>query len=181
LCEGKDVSKKEHFPLPLKANKTFLHSKLLRYAVEQLKIMLNACRLFIPTTPANIKGSNSSAELRYSPYMADFIVVRQPSGSFVRVHDRFYRCLPTFRLIRPDTISDFGVSPPTNAQLVIDTYYNATSRTVNPCFSSPKPDAGGNSFLLHLTYQGSPQSVCSYECKDATKPTYGVCTEQCGT
>jgi hypothetical protein len=63
--------------------------------------------------------------------MADFIVVRQPPGSFVRVHNRFYRCLPTFRLIRPDTISDFGVSPPTNAQLVIDIYYNATSRTVN--------------------------------------------------
>jgi hypothetical protein len=52
--------------------------------------------------------------------MADFIVVRQPPGPFVRVHNRFYRCLPTSRLIRPGTISDFGVSPPTNPQLVID-------------------------------------------------------------
>jgi hypothetical protein len=33
--------------------------------------------------------------------------------------------------MRPDTISDFSVSPPTNPQLVIATYYNATSRTVN--------------------------------------------------
>jgi hypothetical protein len=63
--------------------------------------------------------------------MADFIVVRQPPGSFFRVHNRFYRCLPTFRFIRPDTISDSGVSPPTNPQLIIHIYYNAVSRTVN--------------------------------------------------